>query len=112
MENIGYCEIISDLPEITPNNTVTTTGLEIGASNWWLSDSVLNCTTVTSSSLGNGPYTITGNTNVFPNSYVFGDILKITPDGFYVRGNKLEQDDSEAKLVFEAMKEFLNQNIN
>jgi hypothetical protein len=35
------------------------------------------------------------------------EMLKITPDGFYVRGKKVEQDDKEAVLVYNAFKEFL-----
>jgi hypothetical protein len=35
------------------------------------------------------------------------EILKITKDGFYVRGVKVTQDDSEAETVYNAFKEFL-----
>jgi hypothetical protein len=30
------------------------------------------------------------------------EMLKVSPDGFYVRGIKLEQDEKEAKAVFDA----------
>jgi len=32
-----------------------------------------------------------------------GEILRIAADGFYVRGKKLEQDETEARKVYEAM---------
>jgi hypothetical protein len=35
------------------------------------------------------------------------EILKITKDGFYVRGVKVTQDDREAETVYNAFKEFL-----
>jgi hypothetical protein len=35
------------------------------------------------------------------------DILKITEDGFYVRGVKVEQDEHEAELVYNAFKSWL-----
>lgn len=34
-------------------------------------------------------------------------ILKITEDGFYVRGIRVEVDDNEAATVYKAFKEFL-----
>ena len=35
------------------------------------------------------------------------EILKITEDGFYVRGKKVEADEKEAAAVYKAFKEFL-----
>ena len=35
------------------------------------------------------------------------EILKISQDGFYVRGVKVTQDDKEAEVVYNAFKEFL-----
>jgi hypothetical protein len=35
------------------------------------------------------------------------EMLKIGPDGFWVRGVKVEQDDREAETVYNAMNEFL-----
>lgn len=35
------------------------------------------------------------------------EILKVTEDGFYVRGIKVEADDKEAAAVYKAFKEFL-----
>ena len=35
------------------------------------------------------------------------EILKITEDGFYVRGVKVEADEKEAAAVYKAFKEFL-----
>lgn len=35
------------------------------------------------------------------------EILKVTEDGFYVRGKKLPVDDNEAAAVYRAFKEFL-----
>jgi hypothetical protein len=35
------------------------------------------------------------------------EMLRVGPDGFWVRGVKVEQDDKEAKIVYNAMKEFL-----
>lgn len=35
------------------------------------------------------------------------EMLRIGPDGFWVRGVKVEQDDREAEIVYNAMKEFL-----
>jgi hypothetical protein len=36
-----------------------------------------------------------------------GEMLKITQTGFYVRGVKVEQDDREAQLVYNAFKEWM-----
>lgn len=35
------------------------------------------------------------------------EILKITEEGFYVRGKRVEADDAEAAAVYKAFKEFL-----
>ena len=35
------------------------------------------------------------------------DMLRISPDGFYVRGVKLAQDDDEAAKVYESFKAWL-----
>jgi len=35
------------------------------------------------------------------------EMLRFGPDGFYVRGKKIEQDDNEAKLVYNSFKEWL-----
>jgi len=37
------------------------------------------------------------------------DILTITEDGFYVRGQKVPVDENEGKAVFKAFKQFLNE---
>ena len=49
-----------------------------------------------------------------PNNIVFyagpdydSEMLKITRTGFYVRGVKVEQDDKEAQLVYNAFKEWM-----
>ena len=56
-----------------------------------------------------GPYEF-HNTNP-PNSITClaggTEMLRIEPDGFYVRGVKVPQDDQEALAVYKAMKEFL-----
>ena len=36
-----------------------------------------------------------------------GEMLRIAPDGFYVRGAKLEQDANEARAVFDAFTAWL-----
>lgn len=35
------------------------------------------------------------------------EMLRVGPDGFWVRGKKVPQDDKEAQVVYNAMKEFL-----
>lgn len=35
------------------------------------------------------------------------EILKISPEGFWVRGEKIPQDENEAKTVYQAVKELL-----
>lgn len=35
------------------------------------------------------------------------EMLKVAPDGFYVRGVKLEQDEKEAALVYNAFREWM-----
>jgi hypothetical protein len=36
------------------------------------------------------------------------EMLKITKNGFYVRGKKVEQDDKEAEVVYNAFKQWLS----
>lgn len=38
------------------------------------------------------------------------EMLRISPEGFHVRGVKIEQDEGEARKVFEAFIEFLKGN--
>ena len=40
------------------------------------------------------------------------EMLRVSRDGFYVRGVKLEQDESEARLVWEALVEWLKAHGN
>ena len=35
------------------------------------------------------------------------EMLRVGPDGFWVRGEKVPQDDKEAEIVYNAFKEFL-----
>jgi len=35
------------------------------------------------------------------------ELLKVTEDGFYVRGHKVTEDDDEARSVYNAFKQFL-----
>lgn len=35
------------------------------------------------------------------------EMLKVSPEGFWVRGVKVEQDDGEAKKVYEAFKQWM-----
>ena len=35
------------------------------------------------------------------------EVLRLSPDGFYVRGKKIEQDDNEAEQVYNSFKEWL-----
>ena len=35
------------------------------------------------------------------------EMLKVAKDGFYVRGKKVEQDDKEAEIVYNAFKQWL-----
>jgi hypothetical protein len=35
------------------------------------------------------------------------EMIKVAPDGFYVRGQKVPVDDREAEMVYNAFKEFL-----
>ncbi len=35
------------------------------------------------------------------------EMIRVGPDGFWVRGVKVEQDDREAEIVYNAFKEFL-----
>jgi hypothetical protein len=36
------------------------------------------------------------------------EILKVTKDGFFVRGKKVKQDDKEAEVVYNAFKQWLS----
>ena len=51
------------------------------------------------------------NTDEYQNSVAFhaggAEMLRLSPDGFYVRGEKLEQDDNEAQAVYNSFKEWL-----
>lgn len=38
-----------------------------------------------------------------------GELLKITEDGFYVRGERVPADDKEAEAVYRAFKQFLTE---
>ena len=50
-------------------------------------------------------------TDEFQNSISFHsageEMLRVSPDGFYVRGVRLEQDDREAQIVYNSFKEWL-----
>jgi len=35
------------------------------------------------------------------------EMLKVTKEGFYVRGKKIDQDDKEAEIVYNAFKQWL-----
>jgi hypothetical protein len=35
------------------------------------------------------------------------EMLRCSPDGFYVRGKKIDQDDKEAQVVYNSFKEWL-----
>jgi hypothetical protein len=35
------------------------------------------------------------------------EMLRVTPDGFWVRGKKVEQDDTEAQAVYNAFKAWM-----
>ena len=37
------------------------------------------------------------------------EVLKITPQGFWVRGVKVKQDENEAQVVYEGIKAWLNE---
>ena len=55
--------------------------------------------------LGNYPTNISFfDTNVTDSNE---ELLRITKDGFYVRGVKLEQDENEARALFEALSEWV-----
>jgi hypothetical protein len=49
--------------------------------------------------------------NTLPNNIIMNvgstEMLKVAPDGFYVRGVKVTQDDKEAETVYNAFKAFL-----
>jgi len=54
-------------------------------------------------------YQVTGKTDPSTITCLAGgtEMLKIGPDGFWVRGVKVAQDDKEAEKVYNAFKEFL-----
>lgn len=90
------------VPEVASVNTTTIVNndsFDFGGQKFW------NDNSVTINSEYNS-LSITGSNTIYPNSYIFGDLLTITNDAFYVRGKKLEQNESEARLVFEAAKEY------
>lgn len=49
----------------------------------------------------------TTNNNIIFNAGTSDEMLKITKDGFYVRGVKVEQDANEAEAVYKAFREFM-----
>ena len=57
-----------------------------------------------------GFYTVQG-TDEFQNSVSFygagEEMLRLSPEGFYVRGVRLDQDDNEAQIVYNSFKEWL-----
>ena len=57
-----------------------------------------------------GPYQIYDNKE-YQNSISFHvlseEMLRCGPDGFYVRGEKVNQDDNEARIVYNSFKEWL-----
>ena len=57
-----------------------------------------------------GVYQIHGS-NEYQNSVSFHcageEVLRLGPNGFYVRGKKIEQDDNEAQIVYNSFKEWL-----
>lgn len=57
-----------------------------------------------------GFYQVQG-TDEFQNSVSFHsagtEVLRLSPDGFYVRGKKIDQDDNEAQIVYNSFKEWL-----
>lgn len=56
-------------------------------------------------------FTFWGEDEAIPNSIIMcadsNEMIRISPDGFYVRGVKVPADNKEAKAVYEAFKEFL-----
>ena len=50
-------------------------------------------------------------TNEYQNSVAFhaggSEMLRMSPDGFWVRGKKVDQDDKEAQTVYNSFKEWL-----
>lgn len=56
------------------------------------------------------PVMESGNTTIFfaTQAGEQAEMLRVTPDGFYVRGVKLEQDADEARKVFDAFTEWLS----
>lgn len=58
-----------------------------------------------------GPFTIRDDDNPGPNTITLQsgseEMIKVGPDGFWVRGKKIEQDDKEAEIVYNAFKQWL-----
>lgn len=59
----------------------------------------------------NGPKYTFRNDSSYENSVTFmskgEEMLRCGPDGFWVRGEKVEQDDNEAKIVYNSFREWL-----
>jgi hypothetical protein len=60
----------------------------------------------------NGPIYTIRDPALEPNSIIFNigaadEMLRVTKDGFYVRGVRVPADDREAETVYNAFKEFL-----
>ena len=43
--------------------------------------------------------------------YAGEEMLKVAPDGFYIRGIKVKQDDKEAEEVYNAFKQWLSWSV-
>lgn len=58
-----------------------------------------------------GPFTIREVIPTEPNTITLQsgseEMIKVGPDGFWVRGKKIKQDDREAQIVYNAFKEWL-----
>ena len=63
----------------------------------------------TQSSSDGNYFTISDNTKPNNISMIVGpnEMLRVAPDGFYVRGVKVPADDKEAETVYNAFKQFL-----
>lgn len=61
--------------------------------------------------LGNGDFKIVypeaQNTITFHAGDAATEMLKVSPTGFWVRGVKVEQDDKEAEIVYNAFKQWM-----
>lgn len=47
------------------------------------------------------------NTITFTMGNASSEMIRISPEGFWIRGVKVEQDEKEAKIVYEAFKQWL-----